>query len=24
MSVAISSALVGTWTYAMLRDRLPH
>jgi uncharacterized membrane protein YedE/YeeE len=24
MSVAIASALVGTWTYAMLRDRLPH
>ena len=24
MSVAILSALIGTWTYAMLRDRLPH
>jgi uncharacterized membrane protein YedE/YeeE len=24
MSVAIASALVGTWTYAMLRERLPH
>jgi uncharacterized protein len=24
MSVAIFSALVGTWTYAMLRERLPH
>jgi len=24
MGVAILSALVGTWTYAMLRDRLPH
>jgi uncharacterized protein len=24
MSVAILAALAGTWTYAMLRDRLPH
>jgi uncharacterized protein len=24
MSVAIVSAMAGTWTYAMLRDRLPH
>ena len=24
VSVTILSALVGTWTYAMLRDRLPH
>jgi uncharacterized membrane protein YedE/YeeE len=24
MGVAILSALAGTWTYAMLRDRLPH
>ena len=24
MAVAIASALVGTWTYAMLRERLPH
>ena len=24
MSVAIVSALAGTWTYALLRDRLPH
>ena len=24
MSVAIVSAMAGTWTYAMLRERLPH
>jgi uncharacterized membrane protein YedE/YeeE len=24
MAVAILSALAGTWTYAMLRERLPH
>ena len=24
MGVAILAALAGTWTYAMLRDRLPH
>jgi len=24
MAVAILAALAGTWTYAMLRDRLPH
>ena len=24
MSVAILSAMAGTWTYAMLRERLPH
>ena len=24
MGVAIVSALAGTWTYAMLRERLPH
>lgn len=24
MAVAIVSALAGTWTYAMLRERLPH
>jgi hypothetical protein len=24
MGVAILAALAGTWTYAMLRERLPH
>jgi hypothetical protein len=24
MSVAIVSAMAGTWIYAMLRERLPH